>query len=68
MSEHLLTLITFLPMLGALMLTAFPRGKAPGARGFALFVSGATFVLSLVLAYRIPARPQAVPARPREAD
>jgi NADH-quinone oxidoreductase subunit M len=49
MMDKLLSLITFLPLLGALLLMAFPRGRAPGARGFALFVSGATFVLSLVL-------------------
>ena len=49
MSAHLLSLITFLPLVGAVLLMAFPRGKAPGARGFALFVSGAAFVASLVL-------------------
>ncbi len=47
--SQLLSLITFMPLAGAIMLMAFPRGKSPGARGFALFVSGATFVASLVL-------------------
>jgi NADH-quinone oxidoreductase subunit M len=54
-NDHLLTLITFLPAVGAMMLTAFPRGNAPGARGFALFVSGVTFVLSLLLWQRFDA-------------
>ncbi len=49
MSAHLLSIITFLPFAGALVLLAFPRGEAPGARGFAMFVSLATFVLSMFL-------------------
>ncbi len=39
LASHLLTVITFLPLLGALVLLAFPRGEATGARGFALAVT-----------------------------
>ncbi len=46
LEQHLLSAIVFLPLAGALMLLAFPRRKAAGARGFALGVG----LLDLALA------------------
>ena len=37
--DHLLTAVVFVPLLGALLLLAFPRHEASGARGFAMAVS-----------------------------
>lgn len=58
----ILSVITFLPLLGAAMLVIFLRGNdeaaAENARRFALLVTGATFILSLfVLAGFDPALP-----------
>lgn len=49
MAAHLLSIITFMPLVGALVLLAFPKGNSPGARGFALFISVLTFGVSLLL-------------------
>ncbi len=46
LQEHLLTAIVFLPLLGALICLAFPKGEETGVRGFALTVT----LLDLVLA------------------
>lgn len=47
--SHLLSIVTFLPLVGALALLAFPRGKSPGARGFALMVTLVEFAISIPL-------------------
>jgi NADH-quinone oxidoreductase subunit M len=49
MTPHLLSIITFIPLAGALVLLAFPGKNAPGARGFALFISLLAFGASLLL-------------------
>ena len=46
---HLLSLIVFIPLLGAVALLGFGKGQAHGARGFALFVSSIVFLLSIIL-------------------
>lgn len=46
LEEHLLSAIVFLPLLGALICLAFPKGEDTGVRGFALTVA----LLDLVLA------------------
>ncbi|MBC7793458.1 MAG: NADH-quinone oxidoreductase subunit M [Clostridia bacterium] len=45
LEQHLLTAIVFLPLAGALICLAFPRGEHSGVRGFALTI--ATFDLVL---------------------
>ncbi|HET6346591.1 MAG TPA: NADH-quinone oxidoreductase subunit M, partial [Myxococcota bacterium] len=47
--DHLLTAIVFLPVLGALIALAFPRGEHTGVRGFAMAVTLVDFALSLWL-------------------
>src|SRR5215467_2731511 len=47
--EHLLSLVIFLPLAGALLVLLLPKGSAWLLRGLALLVSLATFVLSLKL-------------------
>ena len=47
LDSHLLTALTFLPLCGALIALAFPRGEYTGVRGFALAVSLFDFVLAL---------------------
>jgi len=52
----ILTLVTFLPAAGALILAVFPR-KVIGERWFALGVAVANFILSLhLLRYEVPTR------------
>ena len=52
----ILTLVTFLPAVGALVLAVFPR-KVIGERWFALGVAGANFILSLhLLRFDVPSR------------
>ncbi|MDP9268539.1 MAG: NADH-quinone oxidoreductase subunit M [Acidobacteriota bacterium] len=52
----ILTLVTFLPAAGALVLAVFPR-KVIGERWFALGVAVANFILSLhLLRYEVPTR------------
>lgn len=46
LEQHLLTAIVFLPLLGALICLAFPRGEHTGVRGFAFTVSIIDFVLA----------------------
>ncbi|MGH9458414.1 MAG: complex I subunit 4 family protein [Thermoanaerobaculia bacterium] len=45
----ILSLITFLPLAGAIVLLLFPRGAAGAIRVWATIVSGATFAVSLPL-------------------
>lgn len=47
-SEHLLSTLVFLPLIGALIALAFPTGAYTGVRGFALAVTLADFALALV--------------------
>jgi NADH-quinone oxidoreductase subunit M len=47
LTDHLLSVLVFLPLVGALFLLAFPPDQHAGARGFALGVSLVDFVLSL---------------------
>jgi NADH-quinone oxidoreductase subunit M len=49
MNPPLLSAVTFLPVLGALVLALLPRGRAALARWFAFIVAAATFALSLLL-------------------
>jgi len=49
LSHYVLTIITFLPTAGALLVLASPRGRDTLYRWLALLFSLATFVLSLVL-------------------
>ncbi len=51
----LLTLVVFLPALGALVLAFFPKDRPEGMRLFALAVSAVVFVLTVVLAWPTPA-------------
>ncbi len=48
-ADHLLSLIVFLPMLGALLALAFPREEHSGVRGFALALSVIDLALALWL-------------------
>ena len=47
--DHLLSLLIFLPIAGAVLLVLFPESKPGAARLFALAVSVAVFLLSLLL-------------------
>jgi NADH-quinone oxidoreductase subunit M len=47
--SHLLTLVTFLPVLGAVLIALLPRGEGGQHKGVAFFVSLLTFLLSLFL-------------------
>src|SRR5437867_590879 len=49
--QHLLTIVLFLPLLGALVLAALPREREGWFRIGALLVSIATFVVSVVMLY-----------------
>lgn len=49
LESHWLSIVTFLPLIGALILLSFGKGQAPGARGFALLISISNFLLSLGL-------------------
>lgn len=49
MNEHLLSLITFMPLAGAVGLFLLPQGSVRASRWLALMVSFVTFVLSCVL-------------------
>ena len=46
-SDHILTFIVFVPMLGAILALAFPREESSGVRGFALTVSLVDLVVAL---------------------
>lgn len=48
----LLSLVTFLPLIGGIILLALPEGNKPLLRGFSLTVSILTFVLSLSILTR----------------
>ena len=48
-SFPLLSLLTFLPLLGAIFLALLPRQNKTAARGVALFFSGLTFLVSLFI-------------------
>ncbi len=50
MQQHWLTIVTFLPLLGAVLLLLFPAGAREAIRRTALVTSVATFVLALPLA------------------
>ncbi len=54
--NHLLTALIFLPLCGATIALAFPRGEHNGVRGFALAVGLVDFVLSLWLWSRFDPR------------
>ena len=45
--EHILTAIVMLPLVGALIALAFPKGEHTGVRGFAMAVTLLNFALSL---------------------
>jgi NADH-quinone oxidoreductase subunit M len=49
MSMPILSLVTFLPLAGGLLLVFVPRGRVRAARALALAVSGLTFLASLAL-------------------
>ena len=49
MNMPILSLVTFLPLLGGLLLIFFPRERTREARAFALAVSALTFIISLSL-------------------
>ncbi|MBJ79777.1 MAG: hypothetical protein CMH60_00505 [Myxococcales bacterium] len=49
LNAHLLSLITFLPLLGAVLLLTFPRHEGHGARGFTLGLSLVEFLISLLV-------------------
>ena len=51
MTEHLLSLMTFLPLLGMLVLLFIPRENDGLLKGFTLVVTLVTFVISLPLAF-----------------
>lgn len=51
MSEHLLSLITFLPLLGMAMLLFIPRDNEPLLKSFTLIVTLLVFGISLPLAF-----------------
>jgi len=51
MTEHLLSLMTFLPLLGVVFLLFFPRDNEGLLKGFTLVVTLVTFVISLPLAF-----------------
>jgi NADH-quinone oxidoreductase subunit M len=53
--KHLLTVVTFLPLAGALALTLVPRAREGALRAGALIVAVATFVVSLPLYFRFDA-------------
>ncbi|MEE8409804.1 MAG: NADH-quinone oxidoreductase subunit M, partial [Myxococcota bacterium] len=57
LDQHLITAIVMLPMLGALLALAFPRGNHSGVRGFAMAVTGVDLALAFWLWARFePAR------------
>ena len=47
--SHLFSLVTFLPIAGALIVAVLPRGEGNQAKGVALLTSIATFLLSIFL-------------------
>ena len=51
MSEHLLSLMTFLPLVGMVILLFIPRDNEPLLKSFALIVTLVTFFVSLPLAF-----------------
>ena len=51
MTEHLISLMTFLPLLGVVFLLFFPRDNEGLLKGFTLVVTLITFVISLPLAF-----------------
>ncbi len=51
MTEHLLTLLTFFPLVGMVLLLFFPRDNEGLLKGFTLVVTLITFLFSLPLAF-----------------
>lgn len=51
MTEHLLSLMTFFPILGMLVVLALPKGNGNLLKGFTLLVTIITFFISLPLAF-----------------
>src|SRR5205809_310351 len=49
LESHLLSLVVFLPLLGALVVAFLPRAEGNQHKGVALITSLATFLLSLLL-------------------
>jgi NADH-quinone oxidoreductase subunit M len=47
--SHLLTLVTFLPVLGALLVALLPRGEGGQQKGVAFLFTLFTFLLSIPL-------------------
>src|SRR5437870_250984 len=47
--SHLLSLVTFLPLFGALIVALLPRGEGNQHKGVAVITSLATFLLSILL-------------------
>ena len=54
MSDHLLSLTTFLPILGVLLLLFIPKDSKGVLRGVALAVTVVTFLVSLPILIRLP--------------
>ena len=50
-SLHLLTLLIFIPAIGAIVMALFPPSERPLARGFGTAWSAAAFLLALLLWY-----------------
>lgn len=51
MTEHLLSLMTFIPLLGMLVLLLLPKENGSMLKGFTLVVTVITFIVSLPLAF-----------------
>jgi NADH-quinone oxidoreductase subunit M len=51
MTDHLLSLLTFFPLVGMVLLLFFPRDNEGLLKGFTLVVTLITFFLSLPLAF-----------------
>jgi NADH-quinone oxidoreductase subunit M len=56
LDQHLLTAIVFLPILGAIMLLAFPRGGESGVRGFSIAVTLIDLALAIWMWMRFEPR------------
>ena len=51
MTEHLISLMTFLPLLGVVFLLFFPKESDGLQKGFTLVVTLITFLISLPMAF-----------------
>ncbi len=56
MTQHILSIVTFLPVLAAVVIALLPRGWAALVRWLAFLVATATFAVSLLLYFRFDAR------------